>query len=133
MFYLQNTPQLKYWCSEFIFDIIIFWSGDNSIQVLQSLPRGINPTFEVCVLQILYEDPSGNSLRWQRLSDENYHSNELYTCLPPRLKSADNVYCRDDRLTTSHVKNLIHMYLRSDFWNLLLHQVYLLHIQSMPQ
>ena len=34
-------------------------------------------SLRVCVLQILYkdyfEDPSGNSLRWQRLFDENYH------------------------------------------------------------
>ena len=46
------------------------------------------------------------------LSDENYHSNEINTRLPPKIKSAYDVYCRDDRLTTLHVKNLIHMYLR---------------------
>ena len=72
----------------------------------------------VCVLQILYkdyfEDPSGNSLRRQRLFDENYHCNEMNICLPPRIKSADNVYCRDDRLTISHFKNLIHIYIRFD-------------------
>ena len=89
----------------------------------------------VCVLQIAnyLEDPSGNSLRWQRLSDENYHSNEIKTCFPPKLKSFDNVYNKEERLTTSNVKNLIHMYLRFDLWVLLLRQVYLLHIQSVPQ
>ena len=40
----------------------------------------------------------------ERLSDENYHSNELNTCLSPKLKSADNVYDREERLNTSHVK-----------------------------
>ena len=89
----------------------------------------------VCVLQIenYLEDPSGNTLRWQRLSDENDHSNEIKTCFPPKLKSFDNVYNREERLTTSNVKNLIHMYLRFDLWVLLLRQVYLLHIQSVPQ
>ena len=48
------------------------------------------------------------------LSDENYHSNEINTCLSPKLKSAENVYDREERLTRSH-KHLIHMYLRSDF------------------
>ena len=48
------------------------------------------------------------------MSDENYHSNEINTCLPPKLKSADNVYDREKRLTTSHVKDPIHMYLRFD-------------------
>ena len=60
-------------------------------------------SLRVCALQVLYEDyyedPSGNSLRWQRLSDENYHSYEINTCLPPRLKPADNVYCRDNYFT----------------------------------
>ena len=37
---------------------------------------------------------SFNCLRWQRLSDENYHSNEINTSLPPKLKSADNVHDR---------------------------------------
>ena len=43
----------------------------------------------VCVLQILledyFEDPPGNSLRWQRLSEENYHSDEINTCLPTKI------------------------------------------------
>ena len=39
----------------------------------------------------------------ERLSDENYHSNELNTCLSPKLKSADNVYDREERLNTSHI------------------------------
>ena len=52
---------------------------------------------------------SFNCLRWQRLSEENYHSNEINTCLPPKLKSADSVYDREERFTTSHLKNLVHM------------------------
>ena len=43
-----------------------------------------------------------------------YHSNEINTCLPAKLKSAGNGYDREERLNTSHVKNLIHMYLRLD-------------------
>ena len=78
----------------------------------------------VCVLHILlkdyFEDTWGNSLRWQRLSDENYHYNKLNTCLPPKLKSTVKVCDWEERLTTSHVKKrLIHMYLRSDLWDLL--------------
>ena len=52
---------------------------------------------------------SFNCLRWQRLSDENYHCNEINTCLPPKLKSADNVDDREKRLNTSHVKTLTHV------------------------
>ena len=64
----------------------------------------------VCVLLILinFKNPSRHSLRWQRLYD-NYHSYEINTCLPPKLKSADNVYDGEERLTISHVKILIHM------------------------
>ena len=54
----------------------------------------------------LLKDTWGNSLWWQRLSDENYHSNEISTCLPPKLKSDDNVYDREERLNTLHVKTL---------------------------
>ena len=75
------------------------------------------------VLQILFqdyfEDPSGNSLRWQKLPAENYHSNEINSCLRPKLKSADNVHDREKRLTTFYVRNLLHMYLRSDLGVLL--------------
>ena len=46
------------------------------------------------------------------LSDEIYYSNEINTCLPPKRKSADNVYDREEMFTTSRVKNLIHMYLQ---------------------
>ena len=60
----------------------------------------------VCVLQILlenyFEDPSGNSIPWQRPSGENYHSNVIKTCFPPKLKSADNVYDRE--LKVNYVK-----------------------------
>ena len=67
-------------------------------------------SLRICVLQILLEDylkdPSGNSLRLQRLSDENYYSNEINTCLPPKWKFADNVYDGEERFTTSHVKTL---------------------------
>ena len=60
----------------------------------------------VCVLQILLEnyfaDPSGNSIPWQRPSGENYHSNVIKTCFPPKLKSADNVYDRE--LKVNYVK-----------------------------
>ena len=38
------------------------------------------------------------------MSDENYHSNEINTCLPLKLKSADNVHDREERLTTPNVK-----------------------------
>ena len=48
------------------------------------------------------------------MSDENYHSNELNTCLPLKLKSADKVHDREERLTMPNVKNLIHLYLRFD-------------------
>lgn len=42
-----------------------------------------------------------------RLSNENHHSDEINTRLPPKLKfSANNVYDREERLTTSHVKTL---------------------------
>ena len=67
-------------------------------------------SLRICALQILLEDyfkdPSGNSLRLRRLSDENYHSNEINTCLPPKWKFADNVCDGEERLTTSHVKTL---------------------------
>ena len=67
-------------------------------------------SFRFCVLQILlqdcFEDPSGTSLWLQKLSTENYHSNEINSCFPPRLKSANNVHDREKRLTTSHVKTL---------------------------
>ena len=60
----------------------------------------------VCVLHILlknyFEDPSGNSIPWQRPSGENYHSNVIKTCFPPKLKSADNVYDRE--LKVNYVK-----------------------------
>ena len=49
------------------------------------------------------------------------------------FKSSDNVYNRKEWLTTSHVKNIIHMYLRFDQRVLLLRLVYLLYIQSVPQ
>ena len=32
--------------------------------------------------------------------------NEISTCLPPKLKSDDNVYDREERLNTLHVKTL---------------------------
>ena len=56
----------------------------------------------------LLKDTWGNSVWWQRLSDENYHyhSNEIRTCLPPKLKSDDNVYDREERSNTLHVKTL---------------------------
>ena len=67
-------------------------------------------SLRICVLQILledyYKDLSGNSLQWQRLTDENFHSNEINTCLPPKWKFADNAYDGEERLTTSHVKTL---------------------------
>ena len=63
-------------------------------------------SLRVCVLQILLEDyfkdPSGNSL----FSDKGSHSNEINTCLLPKLKSADNVDDREEKLNTSHVKTL---------------------------
>ena len=41
---------------------------------------------------------------------ENYNLESLcladFTCLPPKWKSADNVYDREERLTTSYVKTL---------------------------
>ena len=51
--------------------------------------------FASCRFLIYYEYPSRNSLWWQAMSDENYHSNEINTCLPPKLKSADIVYDRE--------------------------------------
>ena len=63
-------------------------------------------SLRVCVLQILLEDyfkdPLGNSL----FNDKGSHSNEINTCLPPKLKSADNVDDREEKLNTSHVKTL---------------------------
>ena len=35
------------------------------------------------------------------VSDENYYSNEINTCLPPKLKSADNVHDGEERLIMS--------------------------------
>ena len=66
------------------------------------------------LLEDYLEDPSTLfDDRGCHLSDENYPSNEINTSFPPKLKSADNVYDGEERLTTSH-KNVIHMYLRSD-------------------
>ena len=48
---------------------------------------------------------------------------EISTCLPPKLKSDDNVYDREERLNTLHVMSCV----------LLLREVYLLHIQSALQ
>ena len=70
-------------------------------------------SLRVCVMQILVEDclEDPSTLfddRGCHLSDENYPSNEINTCLSPKLKSAENVYDREERLTRSH-KHLIHM------------------------
>ena len=48
--------------------------------------------------------PSSMITQPWRLSEENYHSNEINTCLSPNLKSAYSVYDREERFTTSHLK-----------------------------
>ena len=62
-------------------------------------------SLRVCVLQILLEDYFKDSSDNFLFNDKGYPM-RIIICLPLKLKSADNVDDREEKLNTSHVKTL---------------------------